>query len=288
MPVFADDQYELLDFGNGIKLENFNGVTVERPCPAAKSARRSTAASETSRTLVRFDRQSEIWSGESVPDAWTIKFGSSFALELKPSPFGHLGVFPEQAANWQWLMETANSINPDNEELNAINLFAYTGGSTLALSSAGVRVTHVDAASNICRRAKRNAALSGLDNRPIRWIAEDVMTFLKREVKRGRRYDIVVADPPSFGRGPKKQQWKLNRDLPELLELAVELTEGSPAAILISCHTGGFEAPVLQKMVSQTFGLPRRQIKAAPMVLRTSSGRTLNAGHCVRWSKDTS
>ena len=149
-----------------------------------------------------------------LPAAWAIRH-DGWSLELRPTPFGHLGVFPEQAANWDWLAER---IRQAGRPLRLLNLFAYTGGSTLAAAAAGAEVVHVDAARNVVTWARHNAQLSGLDAAPIRWIAEDVQKFVAREIRRKNEYDGVILDPPSYGHGPRGQAWNLPRDLGPLLE----------------------------------------------------------------------
>ncbi len=289
--MFAPEQYELCEFGNGWKVERFAGTLVKRPSPAAEFRKIEDTKPDTHKPLT-FRRdpalpEHERWTGTEPGDNWSIEFNEYIRLGLQLSPVGHLGIFPEQASNWHWLTELGKTLGRDRDpqSLRAINLFAYTGGSTLALAAAGVPVAHVDAAKNICNRARQNAAASGAADKPIRWIAEDVMTFVEREIKRGNRYDIVVADPPSFGRGPKKQQWKLSAELPRLLDAVNVLTGGRPEAILLSCHTEGFNERRLQAELSNSFGMPRNSIQQCPMELRTRTGERLPSGHCVRWSR---
>ena len=158
-------------------------------------------------------------------------------LELKRTNFGHLGLFPEQAANWPWIAEQVASA----PAMRVLNLFAYTGGSTLAAAAAGAEVVHVDAAKNIVAWARRNAALSGLADAPIHWIAEDALKFVKRELRRENRYDAVILDPPSYGHGAHGEVWRLSQHLPRLLELCGQLTAGRRRFMLLTCHTPDFE-----------------------------------------------
>ena len=165
-----------------------------------------------------------------------------FRLQLEALPSGQVGVFPEQRENWDWIARQVRRAKPQADEgrgFRVLNLFAYTGGSTLAAAAAGAEVVHIDAAQNIVDRARANAELSGLADRPIRWIAEDAVKFCRREVKRGNKYDAVILDPPSYGHGPKGEVWKIENDLLPLLKLCGELTSESRAFVLVTCHSPG-------------------------------------------------
>jgi 23S rRNA (cytosine1962-C5)-methyltransferase len=199
-------------------------------------------------------------------------------FELRRTDFGHLGLFPEQADNWKWL---TGVIAAAGKPLKVLNLFAYTGGSTLAACAAGAEVVHIDAAKNVVAWARKNAELSGLADRPIRWIAEDALKFARRELRRGQSYDAVILDPPSYGHGPAGQPWKLGDHLPELLNLCGELTTGRRAFILLSCHTPGYDSALLQQLLRDAFGRGREE--AGEMRLVAADGRELPCGHFARW-----
>ena len=167
-----------------------------------------------------------------------------------------------------------------------LNLFAYTGGSTLAAAATGMEVVHVDAAKNIVAWARRNAALSGVDGAPIRWIAEDAVNFVKRELKRGNRYDALILDPPSFGHGPRGEVWRLSKHLPQLLAMCRELTRGTPEFMLLTCHTPGYDAEQLAAMVKEHFPESTAgSIEAKPLSIRAVDGRELPSGAVVRWKR---
>lgn len=166
--------------------------------------------------------------------------------------------------------------------MKVLNLFAYTGGSTLAAAAAGAEVVHVDAAKNIVAWARRNAELSGLRDAPIRWIAEDAVKFATRELKRGRRYDAIILDPPSYGHGPAGEVWRLSSDLPRLLSLCAELTAGRPAFMLVTCHTPGYDATALRQMLPEPFR--RGEIRGGPLTIRSACGRELPAGVLLRYA----
>jgi 23S rRNA (cytosine1962-C5)-methyltransferase len=281
--MFASDEYQLLDFGEGRKLERFGGVMLDRLCPAAESV--SSADRELwKRFAARYERTNGdqgIWRavGGILPLPWAIA-NNSFRLELKLTDFGHLGVFPEQAANWDWIAERVRQASGPTKVLN---LFAYTGGSTLAAAAAGAEVVHVDAARNTVAWARRNAELSGLADAPIRWIAEDAMLFVRRELKRGNRYQAVILDPPSYGHGPKGEVWRLAEDLPELLSLCAKLTEADRRFVLLSCHSPGFGPRELGRVMAQAFG--EANIESGEMVLNSAAGRTLPCGSMARFSR---
>jgi 23S rRNA (cytosine1962-C5)-methyltransferase len=218
--------------------------------------------------------------------AWRVQHGP-VVLELKLTDFGHLGVFPEQAANWTWI---ARQVRAVDRPLSVLNLFAYTGAATLAAAAAGAEVAHVDAAANVVAWARRNAALSGLADAPIRWIAEDALKFARRELKRGRRYDAVILDPPSYGHGPRGQAWKLADKLDDLVDVCLQLTAGRREFVLLTCHSGDWAvaAPLLAHFVSQktAFG-DEGKLTAQNMALVSADGQRLHAGAAIRWRRVT-
>jgi 23S rRNA (cytosine1962-C5)-methyltransferase len=278
--MFDPSEYELLDFGKGEKLERFGGVVVRRQTPSVSDNLKPTAASQTAAQL-HYRRSAgdnaDGWTG-NVDQAWRVSHHEA-TFQLRPTPTGQVGIFPEQASNWDWIRDS----KIDLKGLKAINLFGYTGGTTIALAKAGAEVTHVDAAKTVVSWARENAAESGLQDHPIRWITEDAMRFIQREVKRGRRYDVFVADPPSFGRGPSGETWKMERDLEKLLSAAVLLTGEDPKMIIISGHTPGFDAQRLARETSRAWGVPHTKIEAGTLELIASDGRQLPSGEFARW-----
>ena len=282
--MFTTDQYELLDFGDGRRLERFGDVTLDRPCPAAEGMVRADPA-VWQRADARFDRgdgQEGQWTcRRPLPETWTIAHGP-LVLELKRTVFGHLGVFPEHAANWQWIAEQLGQ----SQSLRVLNLFAYTGGSTLAAAVAGAEVAHVDAAKNIVAWARRNAACSGLADAPIRWIAEDAVKFVKRELRRGNRYDAVILDPPSYGHGAHGEVWRLASHLPRLLELCAQLTDPQRRFMLLTCHTPEFDAGRLARLMADALDSTAEHggcygIETQPLTIRAATGRELPSGVAV-------
>jgi 23S rRNA (cytosine1962-C5)-methyltransferase len=278
--LFSRDQYELLDAGQGRKLERFGPYVLDRPSPPTEDFRplhpeRWNAADA---TFERLEGDAAQWHlAREVPLRWSVRH-ASLVFELRRTDFGHVGLFPEQADNWEWL---AHVIATAGRPLKVLNLFAYTGGSTLAASAAGAEVVHIDSAKNVVAWARKNAELSGLADRPIRWIAEDALKFARRELRRGQSYDAVILDPPSYGHGPAGQPWKLGDHLPELLNLCGELTTGRRAFILLSCHTPGYDSALLQQLLRDAFGRGREE--AGEMRLVAADGRELPCGHFARW-----
>ena len=284
--MFTPNDYELIDFGDGQKLERLGGVVVRRPSPPAirnwnDKNRLSQIAIRNCWTysLSSGQTQKGSWHGdENLPEPWIVQYGD-LKFHLKLTPFGHLGIFPEQAINWDWLSKQSL------QGSRALNLFAYTGGTSMQLAKLGCEVTHVDSARNVVQWARENAALSGLANAPIRWITEDVLRYLRREAKRGNRYDVVAADPPSFGRGPKNEVWKIERDFSEFLELVFELTNGRPKLLLVSGHSGHFDQFEMKSALEEQFSNRDFHFKSGDMSLKSRDGHALNAGYFVRVSR---
>lgn len=277
--------YQLIDFGNGEKLEQFGDRLVRRPSLYAQQRKRHTQ--RWSQADITYDVGSSSWNWvPAEPDeSWSVRFGASH-FGLKLTPVGHLGVFPEQLANWNWIKtQLPPLVSRAGRPLRALNLFAYTGGTTLALAECGCQTVHVDGAANTVKWARSNAQRSGLEHAPIRWITEDVMRFVSREVSRGNTYDILVADPPSFGRGPKKQQWRIARDFPLLLELIRPLMP-EPKAVILSCHTEGFEHPTLSRLLKPVMRFSKGTLSSLKLNLQSEDGRQLESGDCVRWLAD--
>ncbi len=272
------DQYALLDFGGGRKLERFGHVVLDRPCPACQNVPRADpqAWQQAAARFVRQNGQEGNWQAtEALPEEWTVNL-AGMAFALRPSPSGHIGVFVEQINNWSWLSQT---LRTSQQPVRVLNLFAYSGGSTLAAATANAEVTHVDAAKNMVRRARANAELSSLGDAPIRWIVEDAARFCQRELRRGRHYDAVILDPPSYGTGPHGEQWRMARDLSPLLEVCSKLTGKRPGLLLATCHTTGMLPDQLTASVADAFFAGNAQgIDSGNMCLIAKDGRRLHAG----------
>jgi len=274
--MFQPAEYQLLDFGENEKLESFGGIIVRRETPAAIGKRDPAIPWETAQIRFRQTGKSH-WQGKAR-EPWLVQYQER-KFDLRQTPTGQLGVFPEQATNWDWI----SGCHLDLNGAKALNLFAYTGGTTMALAARGVNVVHIDAAKSVVNWARLNAKQSGLEQAPIRWIVEDASTYVERELKRGNTYDIVVADPPSFGRGPNGETWKIQRDLPGLFRRLGQLTSGRCKMFLISCHTPGFDHEKLKSLAVDSFCVKNGGTEGFEMSIDTSTGKRLPSGSCVRW-----
>jgi 23S rRNA (cytosine1962-C5)-methyltransferase len=287
----SSNEYELLDFGDGRKLERFGSVVLDRPSPTAEGLRKSRRELWSTATARFEGRTGEgEWIPQSkkwVPEDWSFQHDkvASLRMLLDALSSGQVGVFPEQRENWEWIArQVAKPQAADKRPLRVLNLFAYTGGSTLAAAAAGAEVVHVDAARNIVDRARQNAVISGFAERPIRWIVEDAMKFCRREVKRGNKYDAVILDPPTYGHGPKGEPWKIGEHLLPLLELCGELTSESRAFLLVTCHSPGIGPAELSAYLSEgIFGHCGQPPKSGELFLETADGRRLESGVYARW-----
>lgn len=280
--MFTSDQYELLDFGEGRKLERFGPYVLDRPAAGTEVLSRQSEDGlwKQAARYVRTDADLGKWNYRfPLPSTWEITHGPT-VFEVKPTQFGHVGVFPEQAENWDWIADQVERVEPP---VKVLNLFAYTGGSTLAAAQKGAEVVHIDAAENTVTWARQNAALSGLADAPIRWIAEDAERFVRRELKRGNRYDAVILDPPSYGHGPKGEVWKIDDHLAPLLSLLAELTDGAPKFLLLTCHSPGYTPAVLRQLAAEAFGRDAMlHATAGEMKLTSSTGHELRCGTMLR------
>lgn len=273
-PRERGDDYDLLDVGDERRLERFGARVVERPAPAAiwpaKQGPEEWAAAD-----LRYDRAAGWTGGERSP--WTIGL-DGVTLELRPTDAGQLGVFPEQARFWPWLRDALAG----REDPAVLHLFAHTGATTLALARAGARVTHVDGSRPAVAWARHNAELSGLTEAPVRWIVDDALDFTRREGRRGRRYDGIVLDPPSFGHGPRGTRWELVDALPDLLEACAAVATDD-AFVLLSAHTTGLDVADLGDALVDAFepGL-EGEVVAEPVELVAESGAILPLGVAAR------
>ena len=273
--------YELLDFGAGRKLERFGAWVLDRPCPTAADLRPKLTNWKQATGKYRGERWTPATADWSPARVDVPQLG--FALGIEPLPSGQIGVFPEQFSNWRWI---AQQVAAASSPLKVLNLFAYTGGSTLAAAAAGAEVTHIDSAKSVVTRARSNAELSGLGQAPVRWIVEDAVKFCQRELKRGNQYHAVILDPPSYGHGTKGEEWSIKRDLLPLLNLCGELTAERRAFLLCSCHTPGIGPAELSAYLSDgIFGHCGQPPRSGKLVLQTADGRQLPSGVFARWPK---
>ena len=282
--------YELLDSGNGRKLERFGEVVIARPCAQA-FWRPSLSRTAWERADASFDREDgNRWEGRGrLPDHWIMEV-DGMKFHLGATDFGHLGIFPEQRAQWEWLKSTIgapacrNSSHDRRGRLsyNILNLFAYSGGSSLACAIAGANVTHLDASRGMVDWASENARLNKLDN--IRWIVDDAHKFLHREIRRGRTYDGIILDPPSFGRSGDGDMYKIERDFTETLALCRAVLSDTPLFILASAHTPGCTPQTLSNLLTQSMDGLRGRVESGEMLLTGAPGvLPLPSGTYGRW-----
>lgn len=262
--------YQLLDSGSEQKWERFGDHILQRPCTQA--VWKPTLKIEPAAVFTREER----WVGlHSLPKSWTVLHGGVEFL-ISPTEFGHLGLFPEHADLWQ---EMRSHISKNSRILN---LFAYSGGVTLAAAQEGAEVCHLDASKGMVDWARQNAQLNRLEKAPIRWIVDDAVKFLKREKKRESFYDGIILDPPTFGRGSKGEVFKIERDILELLELCSSLLSQKPSFLLFSCHTPGWTPLILRHLLGQT--MPKGHIEVGEMALHSSGAMAIPSGSFARWT----
>lgn len=276
--------YELLDSGDGEKLERYGKYTFRRPDPQALWQKHlSSQEWNNSHFSFRRDGKKGDWIvAPGVEERWKIDFGT-LKFWIRPTAFKHTGLFPEQLPNWEWMQHVIK--NSKKPEVKVLNLFGYTGGASLACAQAGASVVHVDGSKVAIGWGKDNAALSGLAEKPIRWILDDAREFVRREIKRGNKYDGIILDPPAFGHGPNKELWKIEEHLPELLKMCGEVLSDEPLFFLINGYASGYSAiayennlkPMLQKY-GGTFE------KGELTIEETKTQRLLPCGIFARWS----
>ena len=258
------DDYELLDSGEGKKLERFGRYVLSRPCSQALW-KKQLDASVWRNSDAQFDREDgNRWQGRNnLPREWVIET-AGIKFKLGGTDFGHLGIFPEQRAQWKWIRDF---ISHAGREIRALNLFAYSGGSTLASALGGAEVCHLDASKGMVEWARQNAKLNSLENAPIRWIVDDAHKFMQREIRRGRKYDAIILDPPTFGRGANKEMYKIERDLQQTLSLVKDLLSDKPLFVLFSSHTPGVSQIVAENILTQFF--PSARLESGEMLLES-------------------
>jgi len=280
--------YELLDSGDGRKLERFGEYILARPCSQAVW-NPTLSSSQWAAANATFDRsEGNQWHNRgNIPGEWKITT-AGIKFILSGTDFGHLGIFPEQRAQWEWLQQTVKRLNDERSEpLKVLNLFAYSGGSTLASALAGAHLCHLDASKGMVQWARRNADANGLANHPIRWIVDDAHKFLSREIRRGGTYDAIILDPPTFGRGQNNEMYKIEKDLPETLNLCRQLLSGNPAFILLSAHTPGYSPVVLDNVLGQSMSSYKGSTTTGEMLLTGAPGvLPTPCGVYSRWIAD--
>lgn len=283
--------YEVLDCSNGEKLERWGDYILVRPDPQViwDTPKTLKGWKKMNGHYHRSSRGGGEWEFFNLPEQWTINY-KSLTFNLKPFSFKHTGLFPEQATNWDWFSDliSKEKTKRDNDNpVKVLNLFAYTGGATLAAAAAGANVTHVDASKGMVNWAKENAVSSGLKDAPIRWLVDDCVKFVEREIRRGNKYDAIIMDPPSYGRGPNGEIWKIEDSIHSFVKLCTQILSDKPLFFLINSYTTGLAPSVLTYMieieVGKKFG---GHVEAQEIGLPVSSnGLVLPCGASGRWSR---
>ena len=283
--------YEVLDCSNGEKLERWGDYILVRPDPQViwDTPKTLKGWKKMNGHYHRSSRGGGEWEFFNLPEQWTINY-KSLTFNLKPFSFKHTGLFPEQATNWDWfsdLISKEKAKRGNDNPVKVLNLFAYTGGATLAAAAAGANVTHVDASKGMVNWAKENAVSSSLKDAPIRWLVDDCVKFVEREIRRGNKYDAIIMDPPSYGRGPKGEIWKIEDSIHSFVKLCTQILSDKPLFFLINSYTTGLAPSVLTYMieieVSKKFdGHVEAQEIGLPV---SSNGLVLPCGASGRWSR---
>ena len=276
--------YEIIDMANGEKLERWGGITLIRPDPQIiwkeksfpskwKSANARYARSKTGGGNWEYKTR--------IPDKWSIKY-KNLVFNIKPMGFKHTGLFPEQAVNWDWMI---NKIQEEKRDIKVLNLFAYTGGATIACLSAGASVCHVDSSKGMVQWAKENVISSKLQDRPVRYIIDDVVKFVEREIRRGNTYDAIIMDPPSYGRGAKGEVWQFEENISDLVNLCTKVLSDNPLFFLINSYTTGISPEVLSNILKINVKY-KGKISAGEIGLpMQNSNLVLPCGIYGRWEK---
>lgn len=274
--------YEVIDTSNGEKLERWGDYLLVRPDPQViwNTKKSHKGWKNMNGHYHRSKKGGGEWEFFDLPEQWQISY-KNLTFNLKPFSFKHTGLFPEQATNWDWFSE---KIKNANRPVKVLNLFAYTGGATLAAAAAGATVTHVDASKGMVAWAKENAVSSGLKDAPIRWLVDDCVKFVEREIRRGNKYDAIIMDPPSYGRGPKGEIWKIEDMIHSLIQLCTQILSDDPLFFLINSYTTGLAPAVLTYMLSTELkrfdGIVDSQEIGLPV---SSNGLALPCGASGRW-----
>lgn len=283
--------YEVIDASNGEKLERWGEYRLIRPDPQV--IWNTPHKNEWQSPNAHYHRSKSgggSWEFFSLPEEWMISYSGAGKLRhfmLKPFSFKHTGLFPEQAVNWDWFTPMIEHATQNGRTVKVLNLFAYTGGATLAAAAAGANVTHVDASKGMVTWAKENAHISQLSHAPIRWLVDDCAKFVEREIRRGNHYDAIIMDPPSYGRGPKGEIWKMEENIYAFLQLCMRILSDDPLFVLLNSYTTGLQPAVLSYMMNSTFTARfGGQVTADEIGLPvTRSGLILPCGASGRWQK---
>ncbi len=277
-----EKDYELIDSGEGEKLERYGNVVLSRPDPQAIWPKADPSAWKEAAAAFGGEGKGKWREKKKIPESWPINFGGlTFGIRL--SAFKHTGVFPEHKPSWEWM---DGIIKGEKRQVSVLNLFGYTGGATLAAARAGAEAVHLDGSKVAVASAKENAKMSGLGERPVRWIIDDATAFVKREVRRGNKYAGLVMDPPAYGHGPKGEAWKIEDYLLKLLFLCREIISDDPLFLLINGYAAGYSAIGYANMAEEVFPFAKGKVEQGEIGIReTSRGIVLPSGIFARWNK---
>lgn len=284
------NDYEVIDCSKDEKLERWGDYLLVRPDPQViwDTPKKEKGWRKMNGHYHRSSKGGGEWEFFQLPKEWTIQYSlpinKKLTFHLKPFSFKHTGLFPEQAANWNWFSQLIADAVSKGRQVKVLNLFAYTGGATLAAAAAGASVTHVDASKGMVTWAKENAISSGLKDAPIRWLVDDCVKFVEREIRRGNHYDAIIMDPPSYGRGPKGEIWKIEESVYPLIQLCSQILTDNPLFFLINSYTTGLQPAVLSYMISTVLGTANGTVTASEIGLPVSSnGLVLPCGASGRY-----
>lgn len=284
------NDYKVIDCSKGEKLERWGDYLLVRPDPQViwDTPKKEKGWRKMNGHYHRSSKGGGEWEFFQLPKEWTIQYSlpinKKLTFHLKPFSFKHTGLFPEQAANWNWFSQLIADAVSKGRQVKVLNLFAYTGGATLAAAAAGASVTHVDASKGMVTWAKENAISSGLKDAPIRWLVDDCVKFVEREIRRGNHYDAIIMDPPSYGRGPKGEIWKIEESVYPLIQLCSQILTDNPLFFLINSYTTGLQPAVLSYMISTVLGTANGTVTASEIGLPVSSnGLVLPCGASGRY-----
>lgn len=276
--------YEILDMANGEKLEKWKDVILVRPDPQIiwKSKSFPERWKNANARYIRSSTGGGNWDfNKKVPANWQVKY-KELIFNIKPMGFKHTGLFPEQAVNWDWMI---NKIQHANRDIKVLNLFAYTGGATVACSYAGASVCHVDSSKGMVTWAKENITSSGLQNNPVRYIIDDVVKFVSREIRRGNKYDAIIMDPPSYGRGTNGEVWKFEENISDLVELCTKVLSDRPLFFLINSYTTGISSTVLENILRLNIKVKGKLFSGELGLPMKDSNLVLPCGIFSRWEE---
>lgn len=278
--------YEILDMSDGEKLERWNNIVLIRPDPQI-IWKEKMFPEKWKLANARYNRSSNGGGGwkynKKVPDSWKVQY-KELTFNIKLMGFKHTGLFPEQAVNWDWMINKIR--NSGRKDIKVLNLFAYTGGATVACSYAGAQVCHVDSSKGMVSWAKENLAVSGLSDRPVRFIIDDVTKFVQREIRRGNKYDAIIMDPPSYGRGKNGEVWQFENNIADLVELCKGVLSENPLFFLINSYTTGISSKVLENILNLKLGMKKGKLSSGEIGLpMKDSNLVLPCGIYGRWEK---